>query len=302
MSKRAAPNQNNNIRFFRESLGLTREQFAEKAQIGRSTLFSYESSKYLGKVSADVRQRIAQALGRSLDEVFPTNTGSVTRRQFVTGVGILGAGIAAGTFEQHLPLSTFGARNRQQLSNDEIQTLADDNYAHWELLNTLQRGGSIDYVAAVAQGKLVTLKHLSQCPLLPNQRQTILILLADTYLLLGRICRETQNYGAGDYYCNEAEEIAQEVDAPNLKAAHRLRYGHRLTDQGRYSAAVKQGEAVLVEAKGASFPIWAESQLIAAHAFAHAGRFQEARRIAECSRKATLGGDPKIWIGPSNRL
>lgn len=63
------------------------------------------------------------------------------------------------------------------------------------------------------------------------------------------------------------------------------------------SAASKNGEAAFVESKGASFPIWAETQVIAAHAFAHAGRYHEAQRIAYTARDAKPGPDPDMWIG-----
>lgn len=237
MAKRTAFNLNNNIRQLREAAGITRAELAENAGIGLSTLARYESSSFDGTISNCVQQQIAQALNKDISAVFPQRETGVSRRQFIGGA--VGAGLAIGGMGPYLAEGVFSrAHNRQQLSSTEIKVLADDNYALWELLNTLQRGGSIDYVTAVAQGKLVTLKHLAQCPLLPNQRTTILKLLADVYILLGRIARETQNYGAGDYYAQEAEVIAREIDDPNVKAVHRLRYGHMLIDQGRFAAAV----------------------------------------------------------------
>lgn len=52
----------NRIKEFRKSLGLSQSAFAEKADIGLSTLQRYESASFRGRIDSETQERIAQAL------------------------------------------------------------------------------------------------------------------------------------------------------------------------------------------------------------------------------------------------
>lgn len=306
MPKQTPSNERNRIRQYRLASGLNQSELAEKSGIGLSTLARYESVSFLGRIPAKVQTSLAKALNQPIENIFTLPSQqeqreSMSRRQFLGGVGAsalgVGLGIEGGMAGMEFAGTIWGNHNRQSLSDDEIRILAESNFAAWELFDNLQRGSTADYVSAVAQGKLVTLKHLANCSLPTKQKETVLLFLGDMYLIMGRLAREAQNFGAGEYYFNQAMLVAQEINNADLKAATRQRYGFMLIDQGRFGAAVRNGEAALVESKGASFPIWAEAQVIAAHAFAHAGRYREAQHIAYTARDATPGPDPDMWIG-----
>ncbi|MBA3823444.1 MAG: hypothetical protein H0X24_05975 [Ktedonobacterales bacterium] len=70
-----------------------------------------------------------------------------------------------------------------------------------------------------------------------------------------------------------------------------------LLDQERFGTAAKNAQALLEESRRASFPIWAEAQLVAGQALAHVGQYQQAQHIAHQAREAKPGLDPEMWIG-----
>lgn len=179
----------------------------------------------------------------------------------------------------------------------EINTLAEDNYGLWELLNALQRGASIQFIYSVTQGRLLTLKHLADCSLLPYQRNTMLNFLADAYLILGRITREIQDYGTGYACFQEALRIARETGNTDLKAAAHQRYGYMLLDLERYTAAQQNAEEAMADGIDAAFPIWGEIQIYAAQTYAHLGDINKARSLARKARDMERGRDPEIWFG-----
>lgn len=257
MPKRTPSNERNRIRQLREASGLRQDELAAKAGIGTSTLARYEAASFMGRIPAKTQERIAQALGKSVETVFPTPPDMTSRRQFLGNIGAtaLGVGLAieGGIAGMEFAGTIWGNNNRRSLSDDEVRILADDNYATWELFDNLQKGATADYVSAVAQGKLVTLRHLANCTLPSKQKQTVLVLLGDMYLILGRLAREAQNFGAGEHYFNQAMLVAQETGNADLKAATRQRYGFMLIDQGRFSTAVRNGEAALEDSNRCIF-------------------------------------------------
>lgn len=294
----------NNIKLFREGAGLTQNDLALKTLISAPTLRRYEKGGV--KISAQNQQAIADALHQAKEVVFPnspqkeiqrTHPSQINRRDFFRAAAITGAGLGLIGLNPHMLGNPAFLQDRQDLSKDEIQILAEGNYGLWELLNALQRGASINFVASVTQGKLLTLRHMSECSLLPNQHNTMLSLLADAYLLLGRICQEIQDYGSGEAYYRQALSIAQEVGNIDLKAACRQRYGYMLIDQERYRAALQNAEIGLSEGKDAAFPIWGEVQLYAAQCYAHTGNINKARAVAAQARAMERGRDPEIWFG-----
>lgn len=299
MPKKTQSNANNNIRQYREHLGLTQSDFANEAAISITTLKRYESKDYSGNIPLATKEKIARSLGKNIEAVFPPIDAKLSRREFIGEMSgaALGMGIGLGMLSEHDFLSSNSNHQRRSLSKDEVSILADDNFGTWMLFDNLQKGNTTNYVSAVAQGKVVTLTQLAQSSILPQQKEQILILLGDAYLILGRLSREAQNFGAGEEYFQKAMFYAKLTNNSDLKAAIRQRYGFMLIDQQKISVAVKNGQAALIESKGASFPIWAEAQLIAAHALAHAGQFQEAQKIAYQARDAKRGADPDMWIG-----
>lgn len=289
----------NRIRELRKALGLTQDQLAEHAAIGRNTLQRYEATSFSGRIATDIRQRIADALRQPVDSVFPTQQPTnytIDRRQLLTSaleIGLLGMGAAFS------PFATLGlpASGKKRLNASELQTLIDDNYATWQLLDATQRGATIDYVHAVAQGKLVVLRHLAHNALPEQQKQMVLTLFGDMHILLGRLHRDRQNFADAEHYFLGAMQIADELHHLDLKTAAMIRYGNMiLLDQARHVAAARNAEAMLEVSKRASHPVWAEAQLMAGMAIAYVGRYDEARRLAYTARQKH-GPDSEIWVG-----
>ncbi len=228
MPKRTPSSTNNRIREIRTAKGVRQEELADAAHISRSALSRYEQATFIGSIPTDVQKAIATALDAPIERVFPTTTvhfqqdPALSRRDLLTGgAGILGASLVFGAtdpFGLASPLSTWTSR-RQDLSPEEIRTLADSNFSAWMLFESMQRGTTIEYVTAIAQGQIAALRHLSSGSLLPGQKSTMLLLMGDMYLLLGRLARETQNYGFGESVFAEAMKIAHEID--NCDATHK---------------------------------------------------------------------------------
>lgn len=284
----------NHIRQYRELAGLTQNDLALRAQIAAPTLRRYEKG---GIVPERVKGAIAQALDKPIERVFPPHSAETTinRRQFIEAAGLGVAGLTIGGGAASVNPAFLG--NRHDLSQDEIAILAEDNYGLWELLNALQRGASIQFVLAIAQGKLLTLHHLATCSLLPTQRDTMLNLLADAHLLLGRIARETQDYGTGQQHFKQALTIAEQTGNVDLLAAARQRYGYLLLDLERYPAALANAERAMSEGAKAAYPIRSEVALYAAQCYAHMGQIDAARALAARTREERKGADPIIWFG-----
>lgn len=287
----------NNVRLYREAIGLTQNDLSLKTTIPAPTLRRYEKGEV--RIPERNKKLIADALDKSVEKVFPIHASenSMNRRQFLGSTVIAGAGLAMAGLSPFMLTNPAFQGTRHELSKEEIAILAEDNYGLWELLNALQRGTSIQFVSSVAQGKLIVLKHLSECTLLPNQRTTMLNLLADVHLLYGRITRETQDFGIGQLYFQEAFRIAKETGNIDLKTAAHQRYGYMLLDLERYTAAVQNAEEAMVHGKNAAFPIWGEIQLYAARAYAYSGQVDKARSIASRARDMRRGHDPDIWYG-----
>ncbi|MBA3824960.1 MAG: helix-turn-helix domain-containing protein [Ktedonobacterales bacterium] len=294
----------NNIRIYREGLGLTQNDLALRTQIPAPTLRRYEKSSV--KISAVNQKIIAEALTQPIDILFPdpaqkralpSSQYQMNRREFLGAAAITGTGLSMVGLSPFMLTNPAFNKSRKEFSKDELNILAEENYGLWELLNALQRGTSINFVSSVAQGKLLTLQHLSQGSLLPTQHNMLLNFLADVYVLLGRICQEVQDYGSGEAYFREALSIAQETGNVDLKTATRQRYGYMLINQERYRAALQNAEIGIEEGKSATFPIWGEIQLCAAECYAYTGNISKARTVAARARNINRGRDPEIWFG-----
>jgi transcriptional regulator with XRE-family HTH domain len=286
----------NNIRLYREAIGLTQNDLSLRTSIPAPTLRRYEKGEV--RISEQNRKAIAEALDKPVEKVFPTQAPTVTmdRRQFF-GAAIAGTGLAAVGLNPIMLTNPTFQGTRHEMSKDEISTLAEDNYGLWELLNALQRGASIQFIYSVTQGRLLTLKHLADCSLLPYQRNIMLNFLADAYLILGRITREIQDYGTGYACFQEALRIARETGNTDLKAAAHQRYGYMLLDLERYTAAQQNAEEAMADCKDAAFPIWGEVQLYAAKTYAYLGQIGKAKSIAAKARDMERGRDPEVWFG-----
>lgn len=122
-------------------------------------------------------------------------------------------------------------------------------------------------------------------------------MLADVYLIIGRITREAQDYGTGQIYFQEALRIAKEAGNIDLRAAAHQRYGCMLLDLERYTAAISNAEEAMANGKDAAFPIWGEVQLLAAQCYAHTGKIDKAKSLAANARNMRRSRDPEIWFG-----
>ena len=87
MPKRTPSNERNRIRQLREAAGLRQDELAAKAGIGTSTLARYEAAAFMGRIPAKTQESIAQALGKSVETIFPTPPDTTSRRQFLGNMG-----------------------------------------------------------------------------------------------------------------------------------------------------------------------------------------------------------------------
>jgi transcriptional regulator with XRE-family HTH domain len=287
----------NRIKEFREAAGLTQQELAEASGVARNSISLYEASTYTGKIRADVQERIATALQQPVSVVFGAAPTDMSRRQMLTNLATLGAGAAGLGMVGGIPLSDMLFRRITHLSDADMRQLIDANHATWQLLEGVQRGVSLDYINSIAHGKLVALTQLAQHSLPAAQRKTLLLLIGDMHILLGRLQRDIMNYGTAEAHFNRAIEIAKEIDSADLETAARHRLGNMiLLDALKPTAAVRNADILLEVSKKASFPLWAEAQLMAGAAYAYAGRYSETQRLTAEAR-ARKGPDPEIWIG-----
>ena len=283
----------NRIKELREAQGITQQELANKAAIGRNTLSLYESSTYSKKIKADVQERIAMALKQPTTVVFPANADTLSRRGLISGMATIGAGIMGASLVSQL--SPF--KTAIKLSETDLQELIDANFATWQLLEGAQRGVTLDYINSIALGKLVALNHLGQNAIQAKQKRLVRLLEGDMHILLGRLQRDTMNYGTAEERFQYAIGIAQEIESADLETAARHRLGNMLLlDQHRTVAAVQNADVLLSVSAKASHPLWAEAQLMAGAAYAYSGRYSEYQRLA-CTAKEKTGRDPEIWVG-----
>jgi tetratricopeptide (TPR) repeat protein len=206
--------------------------------------------------------------------------------------GAIGVGIASAT-----PLASAPFRSITRLSRDDIQQLFEANHATWQLLEGVQRGVSLDYINSIAHGKLIALSHLAENMLHGGQTNTLRLLIGDMYVLLGRLQRDIMNFGTAEAHFNQAIAIAQEIESADLETAARHRLGNMLLlDEMKPTAAVRNADVLLEISKRASFPLWAEAQLMAGAAYAYVGRYAEYQRLESIAR-TKKGPDPETWIG-----
>ncbi len=178
-----------------------------------------------------------------------------------------------------------------------MRQLIDANHATWQLLEGVQRGVSLDYINSIAHGKLVALAHLAQHALPTAQKRTLQLLIGDMHILLGRLQRDIMNFGTAEAHFHRAIEIAREIGSADLETAARHRLGNMvLLDELKPTAAVRNADILLEVSKKASFPLWAEAQLMAGAAYAYAGRYSETQQLT-ATAKARKGPDPEMWIG-----
>ncbi|MBA2679799.1 MAG: helix-turn-helix transcriptional regulator, partial [Ktedonobacteraceae bacterium] len=283
----------NRIKELRESQGMTQQELANEAAIGRNTLSLYESSTYSKKIKASVQERIATALKQPISVVFPANGEGMNRRDVITGMATIGVGVlGTSLLGQFIPF-----RSAIKLSETDLQELIDANFATWQLLEGVQRGVTLDYINSIAIGKLVTLNHLAQHALQAKQQRLIRVLEGDMHILLGRLQRDTMNYGTAEAHFQQAINIAQEIESADLETAARHRLGNMmLLDQHRMVAAVQNAHVLLDVSTKASHPLWAEAQLMAGAAYAYSGRYSDYQRLATTAKEKT-GRDPSIWVG-----
>src|SRR5262249_9140510 len=146
----------NRIRELREQAGLRQADLAEHVGIGVTTLWRYETTHH-GGISAAMKQKIAVALDATVEEVFPLSARQtphdMSRRQLLVAVGAISTAFSLAQVANVGQDAFEVQKNRQSLGKDEIRSLIDDNYALWELFNTLQIGSSLDSITAIAQGK-----------------------------------------------------------------------------------------------------------------------------------------------------
>ncbi len=287
----------NRIKEFREVAGLTQQELAEASGIARNSISLYEGSACTGKIRADVQERIAAALQQPVSIVFGTAPNDMSRRQMLTNLATLGAGAVSLGIVASTPLSDAPFRRITRLSDTDMRQLIDANHATWQLLEGVQRGVTLDYVNSIAHGKLVALAHLAQHSLPTIQKNTLQLLIGDMHVLLGRLQRDIMNFGTAEAHFNRAIEIAREIGSADLETAARHRLGNMvLLDELKPTAAMRNADILLEVSKKASFPLWAEAQLMAGAAYAYTGKYSETQRL-RATAQARKGPDPEMWIG-----
>ncbi|MBA3822464.1 MAG: helix-turn-helix transcriptional regulator [Ktedonobacterales bacterium] len=298
MPKRfSAGSASNRIKAIRTEKGLTQEELATKAGISRSTLHTYESAGFKGRMPTTVQKSIADVLEKAPEEVFSMSSQThLDRRQMFSGAGVGLLALSTFPFSTSFPMNAH-TQAFKQLNTEQIHEIGDSNFATWSLFDSAQSELQVEYVKAVTNGKIVMLSQLLQLSLIPNQKAKVQNLLADMYILLGRISIEQQNYSIANQALEQAEAIALETRTPDLIAAMRQRYSFLYIEQERYFQAVGQANRALDEIKGASHPLWAEARYMAAEALARTGEMRAALKLHHETQQTTSRQEPEFWYG-----